>query len=64
MEFAFEGHRLFDLVRTGQAITEFENIPRTNGPAVSLPEIGRALFPIPNFELDANENIVQNEAYR
>ena len=64
LEFAFEGHRLFDLVRTGQAMTELQNIPRTNGPAVSLPEIGRAVFPIPNFELDANENIVQNEAYR
>jgi hypothetical protein len=64
LEFAFEGHRLFDLGRTGLAMTELQNIPRTNGPAVSLPEIGRAVFPIPNFELDANENIVQNEAYR
>lgn len=41
-----------------------QNIPRMNGPAVSLPEIGRAVFPIPNFELYANPNLIQNEAYR
>jgi hypothetical protein len=64
LEFAFEGHRLFDLVRTGQAMIKLQNIPRINGPAVSLPEIGRAVFPIPNFELDANKNLNQNEAYR
>ena len=30
----------------------------------SSSEIGRAVFPIPNFELDANKNLTQNEVYR
>lgn len=64
LEFAFEGHRYFDLMRTGQIMDVLQDIPRINGPAVSLPRIGRAVFPIPNFELDANENLIQNEAYR
>lgn len=63
-EFAFEGHRLFDLTRTGQIMTVLQNIARKNGPAISIPVIGRAVFPIPNFELDANKNFLQNEAYR
>jgi hypothetical protein len=63
-EFAFEGHRLFDLTRTGQIMKVLQNISRKNGPAISLPVIGRAIFPIPNFELDANKNFLQNEAYR
>lgn len=64
LELAFEGHRYFDLMRTGDIMQVLQNIPRRNGPAVSLPEIGRALFPIPNFEIDSNPNLIQNEAYR
>lgn len=64
LEFAFEGHRFFDLARTGQIMDVLQNIDRMNGPAVSIPEIGRAVFPIPRFELDANPNMEQNEAYR
>lgn len=64
LEFAFEGHRFFDLVRTGMAMEVLQDIARKNGPPVSLSEEGRALFPIPIFELDANENLEQNEAYR
>jgi len=64
LEFAFEGHRFFDLTRTGQIMDVLQNINRNNGPAVSIPEIGRAVFPIPRFELDANPNLEQNEAYR
>lgn len=64
LEFAFEGHRFFDLTRTGQIMTELQNISRMNGPAVSIPEIGRAVFPIPKSETDANPNLVQNEAYQ
>ena len=64
LEFAFEGHRYFDLMRSGTIMQELQNIPRRNGPNVGLTEIGRALFPIPNFEIDANPNLLQNEAYR
>lgn len=64
LEFAFEGHRYFDLMRSGDILEVLQNIPRRNGPNVGLTEIGRALFPIPNFEIDANPNLLQNEAYR
>lgn len=64
LEFAFEGHRYFDLMRTGKIMDVLQNIERYNGPPVSLPTIERAVFPIPNFEIDANPNLTQNEAYR
>lgn len=64
LEFAFEGHRYFDLMRTGQLLDELSNLSRMNGPDVSLLQKERAIFPIPAAELDANENLIQNEAYR
>ena len=64
LEFAFEGHRYFDLMRTDQLMNELKNLSRMNGPNVSLPGKERAVFPIPAAELDANENLIQNEAYR
>lgn len=63
-EFAFEGHRFFDLVRTGQALVELTNVDRANGPPVSLTEPGRQVFPIPAFDVAANPNLEQNEAYK
>ncbi len=62
-EFAFEGHRFFDLVRTGQALSELTNVERANGPPVSLTEPGRRVFPIPSYDVAANPNLEQNEAY-
>jgi len=65
LEFAYEGHSFFDLVRTGKATTRIVNTPRLNAPTnISFTDINRALFPIPLFEVNANKNIVQNEAYR
>jgi hypothetical protein len=65
LEFAFEGHSFFDYARTGQALTKLVNLPRKNSPtSVSLTIAGRQIFPIPSFEIDANKNIVQNEAYK
>ena len=65
-EFAFEGHRWFDLIRTGRALTVLASVPRTNAPGApaTLTNPGRQLLPIPQADMDANENIVQNEAYR
>lgn len=53
LEFAFEGHRWFDLVRTGQAIDILENVT----------EECQYLFPIPLGELLTNlhEGMYQNE---
>lgn len=54
-EFAFEGHRWFDLVRTGKAIEVLPNVTNIN----------QTLFPIPLNEILANDNpgMYQNEGY-
>ncbi len=64
LEFAFEGHRWFDLIRTGQALNKLKNIDRKNQPPVSLTSAGRQVMPIPSFEMNSNKNMIQNEAYK
>ncbi|MBD1397017.1 RagB/SusD family nutrient uptake outer membrane protein [Pontibacter sp. JH31] len=64
LELAFEGHSFFDLVRTGQALKSLVAVSRTNGPPVTLQDRNRQVFPIPTFDIDANPNLVQNEAYK
>lgn len=64
-EFAAEGHRYFDMARTGRAVEVFSNLERTNGTTTySIGNINRILFPIPNSELLTNPNMEQNVAYR
>lgn len=50
-EFAFEGHRWFDLVRTGRALEVLENLSSEN----------QTLFPIPLTEILANDNPGMNQ---
>ncbi len=54
-EFAFEGHRWFDLVRTGRAIEVLDRVTNVN----------QYLFPIPQAEIIANGNqgMYQNDGY-
>ena len=54
-EFAFEGHRWFDLVRTNRAQVLLENVSSAD----------QTLFPIPLTEILANDNpgMVQNPGY-
>jgi starch-binding outer membrane protein, SusD/RagB family len=54
-EFAFEGHRWFDLVRTNRAQAVLENVNT----------VEQTLFPIPLTEILANDNpgMVQNPGY-
>lgn len=54
-EFAFEGHRWFDLVRTGRALEVLDKVTHIN----------QTLFPIPQAEIIANDNpaMYQNEGY-
>jgi hypothetical protein len=54
-EFAFEGHRWFDLTRTNRAIEVLDKVPNSN----------QYLFPIPQAEIIANDNpgMYQNDGY-
>ncbi|MDX1938996.1 MAG: RagB/SusD family nutrient uptake outer membrane protein [Saprospiraceae bacterium] len=66
VEFAFEGQRWYDLVRTGKALTVLASVPRNNSPGApaTLTDAKRQVFPIPSVELNANPNSVQNDAYK
>ena len=55
-EFAFEGHRWFDLLRSGKAI-EIMSIHGKNIDTHNL------LFPIPSSELEVNPKLEQNPGY-
>ena len=60
-EFAFEGIRWDDMMRTGmdaQAFTQDEVLVKT----LTFPNVKFAL-PIPASEMDANSNMVQNASY-
>jgi len=51
LELAFEGHRFFDLRRYGKAQEKLQMEPN------------RLIIPIPQAELDVNENLTQNPGY-
>lgn len=55
VEFAFEGHRWFDLVRTGRAVSVLPNVNSVN----------QTLFPIPSDEIQTNNDpgMTQNPGY-
>lgn len=55
-ELSFEGHRWFDLVRTDRLI----DVVRNTGKDISDKH---KLFPIPQREIDANNNLTQNSGY-
>ena len=61
-ELAMEGHRFFDLMRTGRGIPYVD--PRqtfsVDGIPYGSPELA---FPIPQSEIAANPSVVQNESY-
>ncbi|MGO4291409.1 RagB/SusD family nutrient uptake outer membrane protein [Chitinophaga sp. RAB17] len=61
-ELAFEGHRLFDLIRTKRSFTKYLASDKTI--QVAWPST-KVILPIPQRELDANPNIrnQQNEGY-
>lgn len=69
MELAFEGHRYFDLVRTGKAIevisqqlmsgdNDFNLIIRTE----PIPEY-QLILPIPTGEIEKDNTLIQNPGY-
>ncbi len=60
-ELCFEGHRLFDLARTKRSLVRTDYDGSVNKD-VPFPDYKWAM-PIPQGELDANENCIQNEGY-
>ncbi len=65
LELAFEGHRWFDLVRTGRVLDVMNTLAsRDEGrrPMDVLTE-DRVLFPVPQTQIDINPNLTQNKGY-
>jgi tetratricopeptide (TPR) repeat protein len=60
VELAFEGHRWFDLIRTGRALEVLNSKASTIGIANTLTE-KNLIFPVPQSQIDVNPSrIVQN----
>lgn len=64
LELAFEGHRWYDLKRTGRAIEVINNAKGPGGVSLGYQlDQNRLLWPIPQTELDKNSKLVQNSGY-
>ena len=66
LELAFEGHRWFDLKRTGKALEVIKS--RTNGKGQQLSYVNnlteqKLLWPVPQAQMDNNPNLTQNSGY-
>lgn len=61
VELAFEGHRWYDLVRTGRAVAvmnqHFKNIGRS-----TVVQAYHVLYPIPQTEIDVNPSVMKQNA--
>jgi hypothetical protein len=64
LELAFEGHRWFDLKRTGRAIEVMNAVKGSGGVSLGYAlNTNRLVWPIPQAELDKNIKLVQNVGY-
>ncbi|MBP6978126.1 MAG: RagB/SusD family nutrient uptake outer membrane protein [Lentimicrobiaceae bacterium] len=64
LELVFEGHRWYDLKRTGRAIEVINNVTGVGGVPIGYNLTQeRLIWPIPQSELDKNVNLVQNPGY-
>lgn len=66
LELAFEGHRWFDLKRTGKALEIIKNRKDGNGNALDFTSnlnAQKLLWPIPQDNRDNNSNLTQNAGY-
>lgn len=62
-ELAWEGHRSFDIYRNGESLVRIEcNALALNACIVNATDT-RIIFPIPEAEINANANMVQNPGY-
>ena len=64
LELAFEGHRWYDLKRTGRVIEVINNAKDQSGQNLGYQLTqNRLLWPIPQAEMDKNAYLVQNAGY-
>jgi hypothetical protein len=64
LELAFEGHRWFDLIRTGKAIQTMNAQVGGSGNNLNYNvQPFRLKFPIPQQQIDLNPLLIQNEGY-
>ncbi len=64
LELAFEGHRWYDLLRTGKAITVMNAQKDSYGHDINYNvQPYRLLMPIPQAQIDLNPLLTQNEGY-
>ncbi len=64
LELAFEGHRWFDLLRTGRAIEVMKAAKDGSGNSLNYAISESSLiWPVPQGEIDKNENLEQNTGY-
>ncbi|MDD5695615.1 MAG: RagB/SusD family nutrient uptake outer membrane protein, partial [Bacteroidales bacterium] len=64
LELVFEGHRWYDLKRTGRAIEVINNVTGVGGVPIGYNLTQeRLIWPITQSELDKNVNLVQNPGY-
>lgn len=64
LELAFEGHRWYDLKRTGRAIAVIQAAKGPNGQPLGYQlTTNRLIWPIPQSELDKNVKLTQNPGY-
>lgn len=66
LELSFEGQRWFDLKRTGKAVSILSQQKDGNGVILSYAKNineSRLLWPIPQAQIDKNQNLTQNPGY-
>lgn len=65
LELAFEGHRWFDLVRTGKIFSVMNTLNSRDPGRLPMNEIteDKILLPIPQPQIDKNPSMVQNPGY-
>ena len=63
-ELVWEGHRSFDIFRNGESLQRIECNALALDACTVNPSDTRIIFPIPEDEINANINMVQNPGYR
>jgi len=65
LELAFEGHRWFDLVRTGKAFDILNTLNSRDEGRLPMDPVteNTILLPLPQSQIDINPNMVQNPGY-